>query len=326
MAGIVATSCIALFAPPSWATTTLSTSVVSTSSTGPNAANTEVVSAANCSTQLVSGGGARVDVTSGSIPDGLKLDGTVPSKDGSSQDTNGDTNPTYWLGAGGAGGQALTNAETWAYGLCIGSGTGNGPSGTVVEVASTSGPNTSDTIASATASCPSGDRLLSGGARTSPGTIGSLKIIGSFPSTSTGTPVTSGTNPNSWTAVGLNGGGGGTNTTYAFAVCSTDATNPTITVNNAEVSGPTAASTGASVTASCGSGTVLVGGGAFISNSFGLPASQGDHLTGSFPSDASGNPVTSGAASSWTATSHTGGQASSGTVTDVWALCGSQTY
>src|SRR5947207_1850256 len=139
--------------------------------------------------------------------------------------------------------------------------------------------NSADSIASATATCPANDRLLSGGARTSPGTAGGLKIIGSFPSNSTGTPVTSGTNPSSWTAVGLNGGAAGTNTTYAFAICSTDATNPTVTVKNAEVSGPTAASSAATATVSCPANTVLVGGGAFISNSFGIPASQGDHLT-----------------------------------------------
>jgi hypothetical protein len=260
------------------------------------------------------------------MPNGLKLDGTVSSKDGTTQDANGDTSPTYWLGAGGGGGQAPSNAETWAYGMCIGTGTGHGPVGTVVEVASVSGPNTGDTIAKATVSCPTGDRLLSGGARTSPGSVGSLKIIGSFPSNSSGTPVTSGTNPGSWTAVGLNGGGGGTNTTYVFALCSTDTSNPTITVKNAEVSGPTSASSGAKVTVSCDANTILVGGGAFISNGFGIPASQGDHLTGSFPSDASGNPVTSGTAASWTASSHTGGMASSGTVTDVWAMCGSSTY
>jgi len=178
----------------------------------------------------------------------------------------------------------------------------------------------------ATATCPANDRLLGGGARTTAGTAGGLKVIGSFPSNSTGTPVTSGTNPSSWTAVGLNGGTAGTNTTYAFAICSTDATNPTVTVKNAEVSGPTAASSGATATVSCPANTVLVGGGAFISNSFGIPASQGDHLTGDFPSDSSGNPVTSGSAGAWTAASHTGGQSSSGTATDVWALCGSQTY
>ena len=322
MVAVLAFSGLAVMPGTSWATTTLSTTVASTSSTGPNTANTEVLSVANCSGKLVSGGGARVDVTSGTMPDGLKLDGTVPSTNGTGQSANGATSPTYWIGAGGAGGAAPTNAQTWGYGMCISSG----PSATLVEAPSTSGPNSADTIATATATCPANDRLLSGGARTTPGTAGSLKIIGSFPSNSTGTPVTSGTNPSSWTAVGLNGGAAGTNTTYAFAICSTNATNPTVTVKNAEVSGPTAASSGATATVSCPANTVLVGGGAFISNSFGIPASQGDHLTGDFPSDSSGNPVTSGSAGSWTAASHTGGQASSGTVTDVWALCGSQTY
>ena len=326
IASLVAVAAVTALPEPSWASTSLSTTVVSASASGPNVANTEVDVFTHCSSGIAGGGGARVDVTSGSIPDGLKLDGTTPSTNGTGQSGNGDTSPAYWLGAGGAGGQAPTNAETWAYGMCIAQGTGKGPTATVVEVSSVSGPNTGDTIATAVATCPGGDRLLGGGARTTPGSVGSLKIIGSYPSTSSGTPVTSGTNPSSWAAIGLNGGGGGTNTTYAFAVCSTNASNPTVTVENAEVSGPTAASSAASATVSCPANTALLGGGAFISNSFGLPASQGDHLTGDYPSNSSGTPITSGSAGSWTAGSHTGGQASSGTVTDVWALCGSQTY
>jgi len=186
--GLFAVAGTGLVVPPSWAATTLSTTVVSKSATGPNAANTEVVAAANCSGKLVSGGGARVDVTTGTMPNGLKVDGTVPSKNGSTQDTNGDTKPAWLLGAGGGGGQAPSKAETWAYGMCIGSGTGHGPAATVVEVASVSGPNTADTTAKATVSCPTGDRLLGGGARTSPGTVGSLKIIGSFPTTPPASP------------------------------------------------------------------------------------------------------------------------------------------
>lgn len=326
VASLLAIAAVTALPEPSWASTSLSTSVVSASASGPNTANTEVDIVAHCSSSIVSGGGARVDVTSGSLPDGLKLDGTTPSTNGTGQSSNGDTSPAYWLGAGGAGGSAPSNAQTWAYGMCIAQGTGKGPAGTTVAVSSVSGPNTADTIATAVATCPSGDRLLSGGARTTPGTAGSLKIIGSYPSNSSGTPITSGTNPSSWAAVGLNGGGTGTNTTYAFAVCSTDSTNPTVTVENAEVTGPTAASSGAMATVSCPANTALLGGGAFISNSFGIPASQGDHLTGDYPSNSSGNPITSGSAGSWTAQSHTGGMASSGTVTDVWAMCGSSTY
>src|SRR5437899_4521677 len=93
----VAFSGVAAMPAPSWATTTLSTTVASTSSTGPNTANTEVLSVANCSGKLVSGGGARVTVTSGTMPDGLKLDGTFPSTNGTGQSANGDTSPTYWI-------------------------------------------------------------------------------------------------------------------------------------------------------------------------------------------------------------------------------------
>src|ERR1700730_9079388 len=203
MVSVLALSGLAVMPGTSWATTTLSTTVASKSSTGPNSPNSEVTSVANCSSKLVSGGGARVDVTSGTMPNGLKLDGSVPSTNGTVQSANGDTSPTYWIGAGGAGGSAPSNAQTWGYGMCISSG----PSATLVEAPSTSGPNSADSIAIATATCPAGDRLLSGGARTTPGTEGGLKIIGSFPSNSTGTPVTSGTNPGSWTAGGLNGGG-----------------------------------------------------------------------------------------------------------------------
>src|SRR5213080_2178537 len=96
LACAVGLSGIAVMPATSWATTTLSMTVASTSSTGPNTANTEVTSVANCSSKLVSGGGARVDVTSGTMPNGLKLDGTVPSTNGSGQSANGDTSPTYW--------------------------------------------------------------------------------------------------------------------------------------------------------------------------------------------------------------------------------------
>src|SRR5438105_2004410 len=128
MVCVMALSGVAVMPAASWATTTLSTGVASTSSSGPNAANTEVLSVANCSSKLVSGGGARVDVTSGAMPNGLKLDGSVPSTNGTGQSSNGDTSPTYWIGAGGAGGSAPSNAETWGYGMCISSG----PSATVV--------------------------------------------------------------------------------------------------------------------------------------------------------------------------------------------------
>src|SRR5262249_29642252 len=48
---------------------------------------------------------------------------------------------------------------------------------------------------------------------------------------------------------------------------------------------------------------------------------QGVHTRGSFPSDASGTPVTGGSASSWTAIVQSGGQVTPGTDSYAWALC-----
>ncbi|MFF4369245.1 hypothetical protein [Streptomyces sp. NPDC001594] len=43
------------------------------------------------------------------------------------------------------------------------------------------GPVTSSTVGLVTATCPSGTRLLGGGARITPAVVGSLKPIASFP-------------------------------------------------------------------------------------------------------------------------------------------------
>ncbi len=213
------------------------------------------------------------------------------------------------------------DAQTLGYVLCLDAGV----AATQVVRASTAGPAGTFATVHATATCPPGTRLLSGGARTTPGTVGSLKPNGSFPSDAAGAPLTEGANPSSWTATGLNGGGGDQgNTTHAFAVCATGAALPNVGIAHARVPGPAAASSAAQVSASCPAGSTLLGGGGFISDAFGLPGSQGDHLTGSYPSDAGGTPVASGTAGSWTAASHTGGVDSGAlTQTDVWALCAS---
>jgi hypothetical protein len=323
---------LAALAVPARATTTLSTTIVSTSASGPTTHETEQFAIPHCtsggSNEDLAGGGARATSSTTTNFNSLKLNGTAPSTDGSTVSSNGSTNPSYWAGIAGLADKDLANTTTWGYGVCITSG----PSHTTVVVNSTNGPIGTDTFATVTASCPTGDRLLGGGARTTPASVGSLKIEGSFPSDSSGNPSADGaTNPTSWTAAGENGGDGNSNnTTYAFALCSTEATNPTVTVMKTEATGPTAASTTqAATTLGCStlSGSpVLLSGGAFINNNGGEPASQGDHLLGDFPSDTSGNPVTSGSADAWTAQGRTGGQASSGTVTDVWALCGPSSY
>lgn len=320
------------------AANTITTSVsVPSPTSGPDSASSQVTNAATCSSGFVSGGGARVYVGSGSIPNGLHLNGTLPSTDGSNPSGNNDASPAHWLAYGGAGGQAPSNAETQSFATCISGGLSNA---TKVVETSVSGPNGTDVSAVATAQCPSNYRMIGGGAAITPGTVGGLKISGSFPSNSSGHAALNGTtNPDSWTGVGLDGGSGGTgNTTYAWAICYNTNNSPVNTVVvNSEASGPTAASSSRMQTESCTSAQgTATGGGAFISggvtddggHSYGtytLPGSQGDHLISDMPSDSSGNPVTNGASSpaSWTATTHTGGASSANTYTDAWALCSS---
>lgn len=162
----------------------------------------------------------------------------------------------------------------------------------------------------------------------------SVKPIASYPSDSSGNAAVDGsTNPTSWTAAALNGGGSGTgNTTTAYAVCSGSGINVsgiTVTVKHTNVSGPTSASSSATATTSaCGAAGNLISGGASISGSdpttgsFTAPGSQGDHLNGDYPSDSSGNPTSNGnAPTNWTTIGHTGGSSSPNTDTDVWGLC-----
>jgi hypothetical protein len=189
------------------------------------------------------------------------------------------------------------------------------------------------------ATCPTGTKLIGGGARATPASTGSMKVIGSYPTYATKAGYDNGkiaagagnTNPDSWAAVGNNGGGSGSLDTYAFAICGTGTltgVNVNVRFNNA--SGPTMATSGQTSTANCGGSETLLSGGAAIAGAdvtltdFTLPASQGDHLNGTYPSDTSGNPVSNSTtnAASWTAWGHTGGMASAGTVTDAWALCG----
>ncbi|MGH3657811.1 MAG: hypothetical protein ACRDUA_14240, partial [Micromonosporaceae bacterium] len=240
------------------------------------------------------------------------------------------------LGIGGSGGAVNASFSSTPYALCF---TSNLINHTQVVMNKISGPVTGTALVTAT--CPANTRLLGGGARTTPASVGSLKPIASFP-TFNNAAHSSGqkaaadgeTNPDSWTAVGLNGGGGdGSNTTYAYAICSGNNINisgVTVKVKFSEVSGPTAATTGQTRTVTCGgqdgklvSGGAAISGGSVTTTNFTAPGSQGDHLNGSYPSDGSGNPVSDGSttAASWTAFTHTGGASSPNTFTDVWALC-----
>ena len=297
------------------------TSVVTTSVVGPSTTFSEVSTTTDCTGRLVSGGGTRLAQSTPTVQhNGIRLYASVPSRDGAAVSESGDAGPTRWLSSGGSGGGVPNDAQTIGYGLCLDAG----PAATQVVVASSAGPAGTFATAQATATCPAGSRLLSGGARTTPGTVGSLKPSGSFPSDGAGHPLLAGEDPPSWTAVGLNGGGGDQgNATHAFAICATGEELPAVSIAHAQVPGPAAASTAGQTSVTCPAGTVLLGGGGYISDAFGLPGSQGDHLTGSYPSDAQGTPVGAGGAASWTVASHTGGvDSGSLTQTDVWALCG----
>lgn len=300
----------------------VSTSVVSAGVVGPSSTFSEVVATADCRGRQLAGGGTRLGQTTLVVEhNGIHIDGSTPSADGVADAPDGVAGPTRWLAAGGAGGGVPDDALTVAYGICL--DTQLPP--TAVVATSTRGPSGTYEMVRTTATCPAGTRLLSGGARTTPGTVGSLKPNGSFPSDALGTPALGGANPSSWTATGLNGGGGDKgNATHAFALCLPESAGLTVTVAHAQVPGPARASSAAQTTASCPAGTALLGGGAYISDRFGLPGSQGDHLTGSYPSDAAGTPVATGVARAWTAASHTGGVDSGPlTQTDAWALCAS---
>ncbi|MGO4457075.1 hypothetical protein AB4039_07050 [Streptomyces sp. M-16] len=309
---------------------------------GPAAAFSEISTDAACASGLVSGGGINQAIGTGSSSNGNKINGTSPSPDGSTEYTGSTgvvgTDVTHWLGIGGSGGAVNASFSSTPYAMCFSSSL---ISHTQVVMNKLAGPTTSSTVGLVTATCPANTRLLGGGARITPAVIGSLKPIASFPTFNNSAhgygqkaAADGETNPDSWSGVGWNGGGGNTdNTTYAYAICSGNNINisgATVKVRHSEVSGPTAATAGQTVTVGCAGGDgKLIGGGAAISGggvtttNFTGPGSPGDHLNGSYPSDSGGNPVADGTttASYWSATTHTGGGSSPGTYSDAWALC-----
>ncbi|WP_239395696.1 MULTISPECIES: hypothetical protein [unclassified Frankia] len=309
-----------------FASTTATVATPGTTSWTNPAAGSLLTTSAQCSSGLVSGGG--VQVTGGN---GIHIMETEPSTNGTSAASNGATDPTYWLGYGGIGGNGTGTFTVQPFAVCFTNTTINH---TQVVVNSTSGPTTSGGMASVTATCPANTRLLGGGAQSTLASNESVKAIASYPSDSSGSATADGgTNPTSWTAVALNGGMSGTgNTTAAFAVCSGSGINVsgiTVTVKHTHVSGPTTANSAVTATSStCGGSGNMISGGASISggdpttSAFTAPGSQGDHLAGDYPSDGSGNTASNGSSTTnWSATGHTGGSSSSSTYTDVWGLC-----
>lgn len=309
---------------------------------GPVATFAEISTHADCGGGLVSGGGIDQAVGTGTSSNGNKVNGTSPSPDGSTEYTGSTgvvgTDVTHWLGIGGSGGAVNSSFSSTPYAVCL---TSSLIGHTQVVMNKVAAPTTSGTVGLVVAACPAGTRLLGGGARITPASVGSLKPIASFPSFNNAghdygqkAAADGESNPDSWTAVGWNGGGGNSNnTTYAYAICSgsgIDVSGATVKVRHSEVSGPTAATAGQTATVGCGggdgklvSGGAAVSGGSVTTTDFTGPGSVGDHLNGSFPSDSGGSPVGDGSttAAYWTAYAHTGGGSSPSTYTDVWALC-----
>ncbi|MEU5540415.1 hypothetical protein [Streptomyces sp. NPDC020362] len=309
---------------------------------GPGSTFSEITTSAACASGLISGGGIDQAIGTGTASNGNKINGTSPSPDGSTEYTGSTgvvgTDVTHWLGIGGSGGAVGADFSSTPYALCFSSSVINH---TQVVMNKLAGPTTSGAVGLVTATCPANTRLLGGGARITPASVGSLKPIASFPTFDDAAhdhgqkaAADGETNPDSWTAVGWNGGGGNSgNTTYAYAICSGNGIGigaTTVKVRFGEVSGPTAATSGQSATVGCGgndgklvSGGAAISGGSVTTTDFTGPGSPGDHLNGSYPSDSGGTPVSDGTTGTayWTAATHTGGGSSPSTSSDVWALC-----
>ncbi|WP_329491790.1 hypothetical protein OG618_35785 [Kitasatospora sp. NBC_01246] len=334
---------VALAVPGSAYANTVSVTVKTPGATaGPASTFAEISTHADCASGLISGGGINQAIGTGTSSNGNHVNGTEPSSDGSTEYLGSTgvvgTDVTHWLAIGGSGGAVNTSFSTTPYAVCF---TSNLINHTQVVMNKVAGPSTASTVALTVATCPSGTRLLGGGARTTPADVGSLKPIASYPTFNNSAhdygqkaAANGETNPDSWAAVGWNGGGGGsTNETYAYAICSgnnINVTGATVTVRNTEASGPNTATTGQKTTVGCGGNDgKLISGGAAISSGnltgtdFTGPGSGGDHLNGSYPSDSGGNPIADGSttASYWTAYAHTGGAGSTGNYSDAWALC-----
>jgi hypothetical protein len=299
---------------------------------------------ASCSSGRLVGGGSylRNATNPATIPtNGLVLDGTMPSNSLGAPVANGTTNPASWTTVAGFSGMSEAGDQAATFAMCATSG----PANTVVVTATTTGANAAEEVSPptiTTATCATGKRLVGGGAvESTPGQVndgstvansGNLKPMASYPSNSTGAPSTNGTvNATSWSAYGSAGAPASTDAITAFAVCSTDAAPPNVTVRRTDSSGPNgqAGTTVTTATASCTSGRMLSGGfrvDETVSGTAGRQPQQGYHMRGSFPADASGNEVANGATNpnSWKTVLQAGGQtlgAANHMDTKTFALC-----
>jgi uncharacterized repeat protein (TIGR01451 family) len=271
---------------------------------------------------VVSGGGivlGRADPTDPTIPaNGLKVNGSMPSDAAGNGAPSGAVDPTVWTAVGAFGGQSEPGDAVTGFAMCAAGGLHT----VVVTATATSVATQGNPANVATATCPTGTRLVGGG------TFGvnvnpSFKPIASYPSDVSGTASVNGDfDPTSWSAYGGAGQLVAGEVTTAFALC---ATALSMNVQVARVDGQAPGPDGSSVTltATCDPGTNLLSGGAAADNAgdFTNPQ-QGVHLRGSYPSDAAGHPVGNGAAApgSWSSIEQTGGQETTAGA-HVFALC-----
>ena len=143
----------------------------------------------------------------------------------------------------------------------------------------------------------------------------SLRLVGSVPG---GTPFGA-----TWKAIVATGGveQAGSRVS-ALALCGRGVTASGLTVVVANSAGPTAAASNARATATCPAGTVLVGGGAWVSLANGQAGPPQSFITASFPSTAAGQPAVTGLApTSWSAIGALGGAPMTGGRVEAAAEC-----
>lgn len=148
-----------------------------------NAANSAIKVTATCPAgSTLVGGGAflrKIPPDTTAPGNGLKLNGSISADASGNPLTDNASTPSSWTAVAGFGGQSDTNDQATAFANCA---TG-GPTTTVVKVSAPVGPSTQgNPPKTTTATCPSGTRLISGGAVGVPPTEGSFKPIASYPS------------------------------------------------------------------------------------------------------------------------------------------------
>jgi hypothetical protein len=300
-------------AAPSVAIVTANTAMTATT----NFSTAHATASCPSGSTLVGGGD---ELTRGGSPvpnDGAVTLGLVPSDSSGTPVAGGTTTPSNWTTWAGYSGMAPGLDTVNTYGMCLSSSA----AATVIASATTS----ANTLGPVTAVCPGGSSLVGGGGGyTSFPNSNNTKVFDSFPSDAAGdVPSNGATGVNAWTFQG-NSNNATAETTTAIAFCATDVSVSTQVAAAAQTAAPVTGGSTLAATVSCPGGTTLLGGGSVITDDPSGPGTggQGVHIIGTFPSDGSGNPVTS-SAGSWTVIAEDGGQNLNSLGTEAFALCAS---